>query len=147
MKGAKTAATPFASRLAPWAPALIWASGIFFLSAQSHPPQAPGVANLPFIDKFEHLAEYGVFGALLYLALRRSQFGGALRPPELDARLAVVIAAVYGATDEFHQAFVPFRQADPADFAVDALAALLVVFLLLALSRRKGRAGNPAPKG
>lgn len=147
MKGVVAAPGTLRSRLAPWAPALLWATAIFYFSAQSHPPQPPGGADIPFIDKLEHLTEYGIFGALLFLALRRTQLAGGGRPPERDAGLAVLIAALYGATDEVHQAFVPFRQADAADLAVDALAALLVVLALLLWTRRKRAVSDPVGKG
>jgi len=133
----RTAAAALASRLTPWAPAVLWAAAIFFFSGQSHPPQPPGAGEIPFIDKLEHLAAYGVLGALVFLALRRAAPEARARPRERDAALAVVIAAVYGVSDEVHQAFVPFRQADAADLAVDALGALLVVAAVLVWSKRR----------
>jgi VanZ family protein len=131
-------------RLLPWAPAVLWASVIFALSAQSHPPQPPGTADIPFIDKFEHLAAYGILGALLWVALRRTTVGGRATSAARDALYAVAIASFYGLTDEIHQFFVLFRQADAADLAFDALGAALVVLAFLLLQRR-GAKGNESP--
>ncbi len=65
-----------------------------------------------------HFAEYLVFGALLFNALRLHL--GANRA--LTLVLAVGIASAYGVTDEWHQYFVPDRSCDPADWAVDTIA-------------------------
>ncbi len=67
-----------------------------------------------------HFTEYLIFGALLFNALRLHL--GVNRT--LTLALVVGIASVYGVTDEFHQIFVPGRSCDPADWAVDTIAAL-----------------------
>lgn len=43
--------------------------------------------------------------------------------------LAIVISAVYGASDEFHQYFVPTRSCDAADWAADVLGSIVGAFL------------------
>ena len=67
-----------------------------------------------------HFTEYLIFGALLFNALRL-HLG---KERTLTLVLAVVIASIYGITDEWHQYFVPDRSCDPADWAVDTVAAL-----------------------
>ncbi len=67
-----------------------------------------------------HFTEYLIFGALLFNALRLHL--GTKRT--LTLVLAVGIASAYGVTDEWHQYFVPDRSCDPADWAVDTIAAL-----------------------
>ncbi len=117
-----------ASMALAWAPAAAWAALIFAFSAQSQPPQPPGVEGIAYIDKLQHTVAYGILGALLLLALRKSHrqpgWGAAARDPFL----AVALAAAYGATDEFHQAFVPLRSSDIGDWVFDLLGA--VVFTL-----------------
>ena len=51
------------------------------------------------------------------------------------ACLAVVIATVYGVTDEIHQRFVPPRQTDAWDVAADATGASLAALGAYAVSR------------
>lgn len=66
-----------------------------------------------------HFGEYLVFGALLFNALRFHV------PPRTALLLALVLGSGYGITDELHQYFVPQRSCDPADWAVDTIAALV----------------------
>jgi VanZ family protein len=128
-------------RRAAWAfvPALAYAAIIFALSAQSDP--------LPFLppevlsqDKLLHAAEYALLGGLLVPALRAA----GLRP-RVALLAAVIIASVFGATDEFHQSFVPGRNADVADWVADTLGAAVgaVIGALVATAalRPPGRAG------
>ncbi len=88
--------------------ALLYMAGIFWLSSQPGP--AVGLPH-PW-DKLAHAAEYAGLGFLLARAT------GAPAP-------AWLLAALYGAGDEFHQAFVPGREASPLDWLADALGALL----------------------
>jgi len=95
---------------------VLYAAGIFLFSAMSEPPVLPGDLS----DKFEH----GLAYAGLTLLLVRALAGGVWRG--VTARVCVraaAIAALYGATDELHQRFVPGREADVLDLAADALGA------------------------
>ena len=128
-------------RRAAWAfvPALAYAAIIFALSAQSDP--------LPFLppeiflqDKLLHAAEYALLGGLLVPALRAA----GLRP-RMALLAAVVIASAFGATDEFHQSFVPGRDAAVADWVADtvgaAVGAMVGALVATAAVRLPGRAG------
>ncbi len=53
--------------------------------------------------------------------------------------LATVFASLYGISDEFHQVFVPQRSCDPADWAVDTIAALIGALVCYALVKRTKR--------
>jgi VanZ family protein len=85
----------------------------------------PTVASIQlFVRKCAHLAEYAILASLLFRAFRqgRDSFSRA-------AVIALVIAALYAALDEFHQSFVTSRTASPYDVAIDvagALAGLLI---------------------
>lgn len=94
---------------------------IFWLSAQSNP--------LPLLtahvwDKALHLTEYAVLGALYWRALD----GEHLNVWTATA-LAVLAGSLYGASDEFHQSFVPLRMADVHDWLADTLGAMVGVAL------------------
>lgn len=83
-------------------------------------------------DKLLHCLEYAVFGFLLHRSAR------VLIKAAFPAAAAAAAAGIlYGLTDEFHQFFVPGRQADPADWAADAVGAALGVLLAVRLQRRK----------
>jgi VanZ family protein len=73
------------------------------------------------IRKCAHIAEYFIFGLLLFRALRGEHRGWTLR----WAVLAIAIAAGYSALDEFHQSFVPSRTASPWDSLLDTSAAAI----------------------
>jgi VanZ family protein len=49
---------------------------------------------------------------------------------------AVVGAALYGVTDEFHQSFVPGRDASVFDLIVNTIGATVAVVLWIRLRRR-----------
>jgi VanZ family protein len=115
-----------------WAPAAIWAIFLFILSATpgSDLPELPGNS-----DKLVHGAVYAVLGALCFWGVR---FTSAFGPPRAVA-LATGLAALFGITDEFHQAFTPKRTpADWRDAAADAIGGLIGAFALgLLFSRRR----------
>ena len=106
-----------------WGPVCGYAGLIFYLSAQPHPE-----THVPFVtyfsDKFLHAVEYAVFGALCYRAIRGS--GNAVwRQHAIPA--AILLASVYGMSDEVHQAFVPFRDSNWLDWLADTVGAALGV--------------------
>ena len=97
-------------------PVVVYMGAIFFVSSLSNPPVPTNS------DKSLHWLAYLGLAVLIVRALagglpRRIGFGVALT--------TVVIAIVYGATDEVHQLFVPGRTADVFDLVADALGALV----------------------
>jgi VanZ family protein len=118
-------------------PALLYAGAIFFVSSLSHPPGPPLVHGL---DKVVHCAVYAVLGLLTVQALA----GYGLRP--LQAALwALLVCALYGVSDEWHQAFVPGRSTDIRDWAADVLGAALAVRVWWA--RQKAPESAVEPEG
>jgi len=123
-------------RRATWEFLLVaaYAALIYFLSSRSDPlPFLPPTLFLH--DKLLHAAEYAVLGGLLAHALR---FAGV--PPRRALIAAVLLASAFGATDEFHQSFVPGRSADVADWVADTLGAAIGASLVIAFLRRPRRA-------
>jgi VanZ family protein len=101
--------------------------GIYYLSSQ------PSVV-LGASDKPAHFLAYGVLALLLLYGLT----------PRLAwwraSWLSLAIAALYGASDEWHQSHVPGRSPEVADAISDAagaLAFLLVASALRAVRRRR----------
>jgi VanZ family protein len=67
-------------------------------------------------DKLLHFLEYGGLGALLYRAFRGEGLSGTVA-----LIVAAVAAAAYGASDEWHQSFVPLRDSSIRDWLTDLL--------------------------
>ena len=100
-----------------WPPALLWATAIFYLSSQSR-PLGRRWPSLP--SALAHLFEFAVLAALLHRALAAEP----RRRQRADAP-AFVLTALYAASDEVHQVFVPERTATPTEYGLDLLGALL----------------------
>jgi len=108
---------------------------IFILSAQSSlgRPGEPGTLLNDMAAKAAHIVVYAALTWLLWRALAR---GG--QPPARVACAAFALAALYGLTDELHQAFVPGREATLLDVGINAGAALAMAWWRL---RRYGAGG------
>ena len=104
-----------------WVPVILYAGLIFTISSFPLPP--PKV-EIPFIDKFIHLIEYGILGFLFYRALRVSKLASRV------FLLAIIFSILYALSDEIHQFFVPGREFDLWDLAADSLGIVLVALYL-----------------
>lgn len=92
-----------------WGPALAWLGFIFAMSAQSHPPFVPGGDGIPYLlRKLGHFTEFAILAGLMRRAL-------APRSPWL----AFALSALYAASDEWHQSFVPGRDMLFSDWGID----------------------------
>lgn len=111
----------------------LYASGIFVLSSLSHPPMVPSW-ELPHLDKLYHILEYG---GLTFLLIRALSLSCATRPSTSLALWAIILTIVYGASDEFHQAFTPERMVSVYDLLADAIGASVVTGVWLCLQRRR----------
>jgi VanZ family protein len=70
-------------------------------------------------DKLFHAATFAAFAVAVAFALRIAHRTSARK----TALLAGFLAAAYGATDEWHQLYVPGRFGDAGDIVADALGA------------------------
>jgi VanZ family protein len=108
-----------------WAPVAGYMALIFVLSSIPNPPtlaQAPS-------DKGLHFLLYAGLGTLVVRALA----GGFGRPVTIrTVFIAVIVSALYGASDEIHQHFVPPRQMEAFDLAADTLGAAASALVLYA---------------
>ena len=149
-----------ASRLAVfvrfWLPVLLWMSVIFTFSTEvgsTHHTSRfigpflrwliPGVAeqtvgHVEFVvRKAGHMSEYAVLAILLWRA-RRQQERPVRKPWHWqDAAFALIVAALFAASDEAHQAFVPSREARVGDVALDATGAALGLLVLRFVGKRR----------
>lgn len=80
-----------------------------------------------FIRKVAHMAEFGIMSVLLYIWVGQWEMGFLRR-----AGTAAGATAVYAATDEIHQLFVPGRAGRFSDVCIDGAGAVagVVVFAL-----------------
>lgn len=111
-------------RFAAWAAVVGWAAVIFALSSRSTIPQPFGLSSL-ISSVLGHLGAYAILGALLAIALRSSGC-----PPARASWLAVLLATLYGISDEWHQSFVPGRHPSLGDVLTDTIGATLGVAVL-----------------
>jgi VanZ family protein len=121
--------------LRAWAPALLWATVIFRLSAipgDALPPLPLGWWNA---DKFVHGLVYAVLGALCWRGARGTFARDRGRGQQVLA--AVVFTTVFGISDELHQAFTPLRSPDAFDVIADAVGGLLGALVCVAIVARK----------
>ena len=125
------------SRAWRWAPVVAYMAGIFALSSISQTPALPGQS-----DKGLHALLYAGLGALLMRAL-----AGGWSAPMTGATvaIAIVIAGLYGASDEYHQSFVPPRQSDVRDLAADITGGAIAASACLGWSRWQRRGARARP--
>ena len=112
-------------RVRVWGPAWAMMVLIFVLSSISGFPPAPGG-----VDRgVAHALEYGVLAGLLLRGLTGARWRGV---SVWAAGVAVLLATLYGVTDEAHQRFVPGRTAEVSDLVADALGATVAAGLIWA---------------
>ena len=79
------------------------------------------------IRKTAHMVEYAILAFLLY---RASGGRGSLAQQPRMATWCILAAVAYSFTDEFHQMFVPGREASLVDVCIDSVGALLALRLI-----------------
>ena len=126
-------------RVGLWLPPLIYMGLIFHYSSQSNP--LPEMTRHVW-DKLLHTAEYAGLAVLLCRALLGEGVGGFRA-----FIIAIVLTAVYGASDEWHQSFVPLRAADVRDWLADDLGAMAGAAAYSMASGRRQRDKPQRPGG
>jgi VanZ family protein len=82
------------------------------------------------IRKLAHVTEFGLFSVTVFHGIRGGRSGWSFR----WALATLVIAVACAGMDEWHQSFVPFREARARDVAIDALGAMLAQVVVWAYS-------------
>jgi VanZ family protein len=119
--GRDSLATPL-SFVRYWGPLWLYAGLIFFGSSISNPPDVISSMLKEVSDKVLHFCEYAILGALSYRACRHAA-GTWVAQYALMA--AAAGCALYGLSDEIHQLFVPFREADALDLVADTAGGIV----------------------
>jgi len=108
-----------------WGPVFVWAGVIFAFSSYAT-KQASEIYWQDFIvKKTAHVIEYGVFATLLYRAFINSGI-----EKVRAGYTAIVLAALYGISDEFHQSFTPGREPTLRDTIFDTIGAILAIYIV-----------------
>ena len=121
-----------------WVPTVGYCLLIFVLSSLSKGVHIPSPLG---VDKVVHFVEYGILGFLLARLIVNAQSTFSRR---FLLGLVVILATLYGISDEVHQAFVPGRDASPWDVLADGLGGLMGALLYVGTGRRskKQEAGS-----
>lgn len=101
-----------------WFPLIVYCLAIYIQSDYPSPERIPTMA---FSDKILHFTAYGLLGILFFRAYATL--------PLKDRRNTLILmsigsATLYGISDEIHQYFVPFRQADTLDAVANAIGSI-----------------------
>ncbi|MGD2184775.1 MAG: VanZ family protein [Desulfobacterales bacterium] len=105
-----------------WLPLIIYCLAIYIQSGRSSPERLPDVQ---FLDKILHFVAYGLLGVLFFRAY--------LTLPLKDSKNLLILisigsATLYGVSDEIHQYFVPFREADLMDGVANMIGSICGVY-------------------
>lgn len=113
-----------------WFPLLAYSGIIFILSSLKG---SDIQMSFSVWDKLEHAVEYAVLG---FLAARAFNFSWRFTP-KLLWFTAVVFCVMYGISDEFHQSFVPGRDASLGDVVADSIGGMLGATIYLILNKKE----------
>ncbi len=109
-------------------PVLVYMGVIFFVS--SGPISSPSIQEIP--DYLLHGAAFALLSILSFWAVHEDLKPGIGRG---GYWLPALIAVAYGAIDEWHQSFVPGRDASVHDWLADVAGVILGILLIPGISR------------
>ncbi len=111
-----------------WSPVVFVLSLIFYLS--SLPPEQIPHFEFPYLDKIEHFSIYFILGFVVFRALTL-KVRSHIAPQDYKRALIIsaIVGAVWGASDEWHQSFVPGRDIEFWDFVADTLGGFSGAFV------------------
>jgi len=118
-----------------WLPLLVYCLLIYFQSDYPSPEKLP---SFKFMDKALHFVGYGVMGILFFRAYQTLRIKNR---PKMLILLSIVSASLYGISDEIHQHFVPYRNADFFDVIANILGAVCGVYFFQLWVSQRGHAG------
>lgn len=108
-----------------WLPTFIWLIVIFTFSAQPTIQTSAVDWQDFFVKKTAHFIEYAILTGLFIYSLSRTTRLGWSR----IIFLSIFVSISYAISDEFHQSFVPGREARVRDILIDSFGSLSVGLL------------------
>ncbi|RKU39431.1 hypothetical protein C6496_01505 [Candidatus Poribacteria bacterium] len=129
-----------------WVPPVLYMVLIFAISSMEQPPLPMPEFEWLTIDKLYHFIEYAILGGLLTRAFVKAK--PTVVPSHLVWFMAALLSILYGASDEWHQSFVPGRFATLADWVADVVGSIAGVFgvYLYYRSRQQSAVSNQQRK-
>ncbi len=109
-----------------WLPAVTWMLVIFWFSSQSRLPRPQSDLLNVLVRKSAHFTEYGILALCYLYALG-----------ERKRSLALLLAILYAASDEYHQSFTPLRRPAWTDVLIDSAGAWTALWLMWPWLRRR----------
>lgn len=106
-----------------WFPIFIYCLLIYI---QSSYPSSEKISSIPYFDKILHFAAYAFLGGLLLRALKTLPIKNNIR---LVMILSITLSSLYGISDEIHQHYVPYRDADIMDALADIIGSIFGVYI------------------
>jgi VanZ family protein len=91
------------------------------------------------VRKAAHLTEYAILALLIWRLPSRPAVNPTRAWRSADAVRSLLIVLLYAASDEFHQKFVPSRQASVWDVLIDTTGGFFALLLLWGLGRWRQR--------
>lgn len=110
---------PVESRFTPSKRGWFWPLAIAVLIFAASSRSTVSGPRIPYFDKVVH---FSVYGLLATLVCRQGRGGRA-------AVGALLVVSAYGASDEWHQSFVPGRAPELADWIADTAGAAVAIGL------------------
>jgi VanZ family protein len=92
------------------------------------------------IRKLAHITEFGVFSTAVFHGVRGQHYGWRWQ----WALTTLIIAVSYAGLDEWHQSFVPLREARFRDVLIDSTGALLAQFFVWVYAKLHRNSGQSA---
>jgi len=108
-----------------WFPLILWMLVIFSFSSFPTTKTSQIYWQDFVVKKLAHITEYAILTILLYRALINSNVN-----KKKAAILSIILAVLYGASDEFHQSFTPGREPRIRDVLFDAFGSILSVYYI-----------------
>ena len=106
-----------------WLPIFIYCLLIYIQSSHPSPEDIP---SIPYVDKILHFTAYAFLGALFLRAMKTLRIKDNLR---LVMILSITLSSLYGISDEIHQHYVPYRDADVMDALADIIGSIFGVYI------------------
>ena len=107
---------------------VLYCSFIFWLSSK---PTLPAPMLFTHQDKIFHMGAYFIMGILAWRF-----FNDLFAKPIIVFLVSLCFSSIYGISDEWHQSYVPGREADILDWLADTLGAITAL-VAIQLTRRK----------
>ena len=119
-----------------WLPVLLYCFVIFVQSSYPTPKEIPRIV---YADKFFHLLGYALLALLFLRSFRNSKFGN---ENKFIMAASIFLTGLYGASDELHQYYVPYRTGNIWDALFDLLGGIFGVYVYQRLLEKYPKIGR-----